>query len=96
MDDTPRTWFGIRDLFWLTILAPVLAAWGWDRGRLASRIELLGPVLPGKSKELERMPASVPPGGTGIPAPLPWHSDWVPTYEPPPHTMRQGFQLDRF
>lgn len=31
----------IRDCFWLMILALVLAAWGWDRGRLATRLEAM-------------------------------------------------------
>lgn len=29
----------LRDLLWLAMLALVLAVWGWDRGRLATRIE---------------------------------------------------------
>jgi hypothetical protein len=38
----PRT----RDLFWLMVLCLVLAAWGFDRGRLATRLESLNPPAP--------------------------------------------------
>lgn len=44
MDDKPR--YGIRDPFWLLVLCLVLAAWGWDRGRLAARIDTLTAPAP--------------------------------------------------
>lgn len=31
----------LRDLFWLAVLCLILAAWGWDRGRLAARLEAM-------------------------------------------------------
>jgi hypothetical protein len=41
MDENPHQYFGVRDLFWLTALAIVLALWGWDRGELAARINTM-------------------------------------------------------
>ena len=39
--DEPRAAFSIRDAVWLVVLALVLAVWGWDRGRLSQRVELM-------------------------------------------------------
>ena len=44
MDDNHRQFFGVRDLFWLAVLAIVLALWGWDRGKLAARINIMAPA----------------------------------------------------
>jgi hypothetical protein len=38
-----RPLFGLRDLLYLVVLALVLAAWGWDRGRLATEAPSLVP-----------------------------------------------------
>jgi hypothetical protein len=44
MDENHRQFFGVRDLFWLAALAIVLALWGWDRGKLAARINTMAPA----------------------------------------------------
>ena len=53
------------DLFWLTVLALVLAA--WDRGRLATRLEANSPQ-PYDTLGLD--PRFVPIGGLGVSARL--------------------------
>ena len=45
MNEPQRPRSGLRDATWLMILALVLAAWGWDRGRLATHIESLKPQI---------------------------------------------------
>ena len=40
-------WLRTRDSVWLLVVALVLAAWGWDRGRLAADLKVLSqPSLP--------------------------------------------------
>jgi hypothetical protein len=75
MDEQLQTWFRTRDALWLFLLAMILAAWGWDRGRLASQLETL------MNFDQRRSPQS------GVLGDI---------YQPPPGTVRQGFQLDRF
>ena len=49
-----------RDAFWLAVLCLVLGAWGWDRGRLAQRVQVLT-----ENFGADLYPVSpVPPGGT--------------------------------
>lgn len=70
MDENTCRWFGFRDLLWLVVVAIILAAWGWDHVRLASRIEV--PDIPART---------YPPVQTYSPG-VPYWNPAVPT--PPP------------
>ncbi len=50
-----------RDAFWLAVLCLVLGAWGWDRGRLAERVQGLTENF---GADLDPISTGVPPGGT--------------------------------
>ena len=51
-----------RDAFWLAVLCLVLGAWGWDRGRLSHRVEVLTENF--VADHLDDFDHLVPPGGT--------------------------------
>ena len=46
MNEQPRPWFGVRDALWLAVIVMAALAWAWDRTRLATEVEKLGPMPP--------------------------------------------------
>ena len=55
-----------RDLLWLALLGVVLGCWGWDRGRLAMRLEAFNQPAPQQAPGMTGTNVLSPLGGGGF------------------------------